>query len=329
MQLDKDYSKISRDIEAMSGVTIGRRTLSDLHFGDDVSLRLDQIEALHRYFQRLGFPFLCHPTLASTLSGIDELHILIPAYRDSYDPHRRLCSPWDVLAAERVRESAALATFSGHTALHQLANDRKFSLPRGESTARTSRICLGSPRATVAFNVFCERLIDFPGTEPGNKLELPVKFYWRDPELEGPFVVKTEQIPRTVRRSAKFRRARAALIFTDGFPNLFEISNLDDPSVREFPSYAIVLARWLEDGSILACIAGLTGPATEAAARLFLGLEFSVPAPRVSAMKRSTSPLALYVIESTIEVGEPGTDDDLRVLKDDSIKLIYRKYLRP
>lgn len=309
---------------------IHRKTLSELDAGKDVELRLSQIEALHDYLSHLGLPILLQPKVVVALNVSDEVHVLIPAYRDTSDDHRRLCSPWDVLAADRIRTPLEMGNLSGRTVLQKVANDDVWTAPARTAPASISRVCIGSSRATCLFDTFAGRLMMFGNAKQFNTINLPFRFYWRGYKSRSPYVINEAEVSSRIRNQPRFKLARAAFIFSDGREPLFEISNLDDPALREFESYAVVLTRWVSERSVWACVSGLTGPATEAAARLFHNLDFAVPRPK-NEEDIANTPLAVQFIKVAMTVpSEQNTPDDLRTLKEESIaQLGGTQYLLP
>ena len=335
------YSSIAHD------AGLDRRTISRLDAGEDVELRVSQIEALHVVFAKLGLPLLRHPTMAAALAAGGDVQLLIPAYRDSANKHRRLCSPWDVLAADRIRGPLQQKYPTIRTTLQQVAHEEPLKLEQDVTQRSGHILCIGSPRATAAFDSVASRITEFGSGRDERHVRPPVRFYWKDFHSDSPFVMTDDELPRRLRKDANLRAARAALIFDDDdplgkdLPPLVEITNLDDPTRRSFDSYAMVLARRMENGGIWACISGLTGPATEAAARLFLDLEFSVPPlptqadsssrGHTSAHGESTfAALALYLIRATIDVNsDDAYADDLRTIRGDSIELLSTPWPQP
>lgn len=301
-----------------AGSGINRRTLSRLNDGADVSLTVSQIEALHGYLASRGFPFLHHANLAAALQASDRIQILLPVYHDPKDKYKRLCSPWDIWAADEIRSPARRPSLADRIVLQRLGSSRPLKLEEEPGATCVSHICIGSPRATdaEAFGDFCKPLTALSSDPLEEPLHVPVKFYWRDYSSNSPYVYSHGEVPKKILKQTDFEHARAALIFDDGTA-LIEITNLDDPRQKHFDSYAIVLARRLANGAVRAVVAGLTGPATAAAARLFLDLEFSVP------VSDAESPLALYVIQARITAsGNQAVHDDLRTVATDGIKLV-------
>lgn len=301
------------------GSGIHRRTISRLDAGEDVELRLSQLEALHSYLSEQQLPILLQPKVATALQSSEQVHVLVPAYRDASDDHRRLCSPWDVLAADRIRTPLESGSLPGRTFLKSIANDLAGVEPMEAVPEAVSRICIGSPRATRLFDTFATRLTMFGAARHRDTIPLPFQFYWKkDPPLS-PFVMDHSEVPARLRNNTQFKLARAALIFEDREP-LLEISNLDNPSLKEFPSYAVVLTRWVSQQSLWACVAGLTGPATEAAARKFLSLDFAIPRPK-QPEELANTPLAVHLFKVMMTVPKrAASPDDLRALKADSVE---------
>ena len=301
---------------------IHRKTISRLDAGEDVELRISQLETLHGFLSDRQLPILVQPKISAAIAASDELQVLVSVYRDSSDGHRRLCSPWDVLAADRIRTPLESGHLPGRTVLKTVPNDLPLSglaEPGGEGI---SRVCIGSPRATSLFDTFATRLSLFGAARDRDTISMPFRFYWRDYESKSPFVAMSAELPAKLRQSARFKRARAALLFDDHREPLLEISNLDDPSLKEFCSYAVVMSRWVSERSIWSCISGLTGPATEGAARRFLDLDFAIPRPK-SAEELEQTPLAVHFFKLMMSV--PATlepHDDLRALQVDSIEQI-------
>jgi hypothetical protein len=162
-----------------AGSGINRLTLSHLNDGADVSLKVSQVEALHAYLASRGFPFLHHANLAAALQSSDRIQILLPEYLDPTDKHKRLCSPWDVWAADEIRSPTRRPSLADRFVLHRLGNSRSLQLQDEPDANCVSHICIGSPRATKMFDEFCEPLTAISGARTRKPLHVPVKFYWR------------------------------------------------------------------------------------------------------------------------------------------------------
>lgn len=339
------WAPLERDIQEKlrhRNPRLSRRQLEKLSQGN-LALRLDQLDALDHYFQkvlnvRVTDPH-SSPTAIDLIASHGEVCFVLGSQPDLDELNPRIdFSRWDVRAFARLlrllqttrpglqvwfedvifRGDKAAEHFKDENAVsaretwfHEVTND-----------SGPSVICLGSPKANHCAEVLLSKMFGCdPFVNPRENTGLEFAFVWpgkdkRAGELSSCFILDSQRdrnrllkLPSVsdpvLRKIAGEARDASALVVGDKF---YPVNR--SPG-GEWKSYGIIaVSKWAS--RTIVCVCGLTGTATLGGASLLADLSLDLPEPRHSV---SWIPFCVEVEDQPV-AGEEFRKDNRRVKKE-------------
>jgi len=265
---------------------IERRKLRAIAENDpELTLSLAELRTLDAYLEQFGHglaysPLFEKPELMRGLADSGRVDFLLGSKVDPLEDFRINISHWDVLGLSRIQ--ARVLSFSQSVRvrirelrMHENVQDAREEVADAGMTELfgdhgPSLVCIGSSRGNqMAEPMLCRMagLKPFRAKQPGGLPELPFQFVWdsgRRYVLESAFHLDGEK--------AKAEEPSAGVAVLDEKAACFrhaagyEIDELTREK-NEGYTYALCVAQRRAEGQIWLLVAGLTGPATYAAAK--------------------------------------------------------------
>jgi hypothetical protein len=266
--------------------TIDRRKLKSIVDNDPgLVLSLGELRALDRYLEPFGHglaynPLFEKPQVLGRIAQTRRAAFLLGSKTDKNDPFRINISHWDFLGLSHIQ--AGLLGFPQNVyidirevRMHDQIEDARAALRDPElkqlfGDGGPSLICLGSSRGNQVANWMLCRMVGrepFDSSDSRDHPELPIHFVWPLPQdylFPSPFHLTAEQASREDPAVGEAVKRRAACFRYRG---RYVVDELTDPRKREGSTYALCAAQRRPGGAIWLLAAGVTGPATYAAAR--------------------------------------------------------------
>jgi hypothetical protein len=293
---------------------IDRRKLKKMAEGDGFTISPQELIVLDHYLSPFGLGlgerplFIRRPLLESFIrsEGVD----LCVASFPEVEAERNAVSLWDIKAFNRLQNELQSRRrdlrlqlkdiFLGqHTPLD---NDFKKLL----DDPKVNLICIGSPRANPLAEFILKKV--FEGTPT---TQLPFGFWWENESRtqKSRFTVPTRQaleMFRSLGIDNETRRKRSAIIL-QGRSNA-ELLLVEPKNVGPWKDYGLFIVHRQKNGKLLALLAGLSGPATFAAAEWLSETAISLPAPSVP------NASLIITLECTIEEIKDSLGDRRRII---------------
>jgi hypothetical protein len=257
-----------------------------VHNDPKLVLSLAELRGIDRYLERFGHglaynPFFEKPELLRCVAESRHALFLLGSKRDPKDDFRINISHWDVLGLSCIQGGVQgyaenLLLDIRETRMHEDVTEARQDLDDSElqrlySKRGPSLLCLGSSRGNqMAERMLCNmaNLKPFTDNAPGKHRNLPFYFVWakpRDYVLPSQFHLYADDAISDNREAGEaVMQKRAACFWHEGG---YLIDDLSIDGKREGFTYALCAAQRRENKQIWLLVAGLTGPATYAAAR--------------------------------------------------------------
>jgi len=313
---------LSEEISRANGggvdLRVDRRKLSELIEAHDVKLSFYELAALDVYLSQRGrglITLLQKPSLLTPLANSGRIAFMLGA-KPQPPPHETtVMSRWDVLALSNLQRSLDRVTSGVHFEIEEVllrdelderarilgsfGQDRWYELikdPNGPSV-----VCLGSPRACHAAEYLLCTMFGVPPfrTPTSDTVKsLPFQF------VEGTHV----DLPSGL-------AARSPIVSTKQ-PNGEKTHTYVGLKVdREYydltvSGYGLLAVQRRRNGKIWLVIAGLTGPATYATARILETQAIELPKP----IRGEHSDVLWCVVNAVIETRQVGRGDNREVV---------------
>ena len=284
------YVALARAISAANHLhedekdALDRRKLKKIVDGDqDLVLSIDELRALDRYLEPLGEglaynSFFLRSNILQPIADADRPVKFLIGSRP-VERSRLNLDHWDVNALAEIQRG--VGNFASNVRfdirdvlLHGDVKNARRSVTSGQWTELLaddgdSLVCLGSSRATHATELLLARMFDVPPFEdsPQTKARLPFHFVW-PPNLDhlfpSAFRYTPEELAAFDPQAARLVHAQTASALEMG--GSVYLDRLKQRLTGE--SYGVCVAQRRPGGQIWLVLAGVTGPATFAAARL-------------------------------------------------------------
>lgn len=293
------YVALARAISAANHLheddkdALDRRKLKKIIDGDqDLVLSIDELRALDRYLEPLGEGlaynnFFLRANILQTIADAGRPVKFLLGSRPVEDSRLNL-DHWDVNALAEIQRG--VGNFASNVRfdirdvlLHGDVKAARRSVTSGQWTELLaddgpSLVCLGSSRATHASELLLARMFDVQPFEdsPESKARLPFHFVW-PPDLDhlfpSAFRYTPEELAAFDPQAARLVHAQTASALEIG--GTVYLDRLKQQYTSE--SYGVCVAQRRRGGQIWLVLAGVTGPATYAAARLANRLALHLP----------------------------------------------------
>jgi hypothetical protein len=278
-QTDPELAGISRALD--------RRKLKSIVDNDPkLVLSLAELRGLDQYLEQFGQglavnPLFEKPELLRAIAESRHAAFLLGSKRDRSDDLRINISHWDVLGLSSIQ--AGIQSYGKNLLLdirearmHEDVTEARKDLGDPEllelfGERGPSLICLGSSRGNQLAEVMLGIMLgidSFEDAVPGSHLDLPFHFVWprtRKYVLPSKFHLYGEDATRESKEAGDAVMNEGAACFRHAGGYL--IDELTTEGKREGRTFALCAAQRRENGQIWLLVAGLTGPATYAAAR--------------------------------------------------------------
>ena len=323
------YSKLARAIQEVNRAEkppLDRRKLRRIVDHDEtVTLDMREIRALDRYLVPFGEgladrPLLVRRSLLSSLSAKDDVKMLLGTYPRR--EHRSDVSRWDLRALCLLQ--SALGQFHPRTK----SNIDDVLLPGEFETSPESRaqfehylhddkelsVCLiGAPRSNPASEGALAGMFELEPFIKTLPQRLPFHFIWT-PNARGPyasaFALEADDIvDRDPALAEEIRNEDAWALLAEG--ELYRVLRDKEFQTKSWKSYGVVVAQRRQGGQVWLVVAGLTGPATYAAA-LAVAREETGTLPEAPDDEQ-VSKICWSLVEASIEVDETVPGDNRKV----------------
>ena len=295
------YSKLERAIKAViqgdhkddsdsthTARAVDRRKLKSIVENDPkLVLSIAELRGIDQYLERFGHglaynPLFEKPELLRCVAESRHAVFLLGSKHDPKDDFRINISHWDVLGLSRIQAGVQgyaenLLLDIREVRMHEQAAEARKDLDDPElqrlyGKRGPSLLCLGSSRGNqMAERMLCKmaNLPPFTDPDPGKLRDLPFHFVWptrpRDYVLPSQFHIYGEGAIREDQEAGEAVMQKRAACFRHAGGYL--IDEVSTEGKREGYTYALCAAQRRESGKIWLLVAGLTGPATYAAAR--------------------------------------------------------------
>ncbi len=322
LELEGSYSKLADGIARANACDesqvprrpLDRRKLKRLVERDEnVALSYLELVALNRYLERFGEgltrkPILATPNLLTVLENSDRVTFLLGSKPRKH--HFQLdVSYWDVMSMAEVQRALSK---SDRVPRFDIQGIRLEPMPplgghltrswmRLLTDSHTSLVCFGSPRACLAAEMMLREMFTLGSAAAGS----PFAFVWSEDDTN----MKNSQFARTVREIAEIDpKIHLAVRNNSAWAFLFgdEVRKAPFAERGRTPTYAVVAAQRRSSHSTWVVAAGLSGPATLAAARAMTEISFTVP---------DNADVVWYPIEAHVETTRQN-DEILREVVD-------------
>jgi hypothetical protein len=264
---------------------VDRRKLKSIVDNDEkLTFSVVELRALDRYLERYGHglaysPLFSKPDLLQSLADYGDVTFLLGS-KPEEDHFRVNFSHWDVLAMGEIQRSVnafAPRVFFDirEVRLQPDVDGARRSVDESKCAQLLAEdgpsvVSLASSRRNPASDMMlsmmcgCEPFEDVPLTQ---KRSLPFHLVWppgRDPVLPSSFHLSSGDVERYDERAAEIVRNERASALVVG-----DEVWVDELTRRGYgPTYGVCVAQRRRRGQVWMVLAGLTGPATYAAARL-------------------------------------------------------------
>ncbi len=302
-----------------SKARIDRRTLIKIaNEPETINFSVDMLTALDVYFAPKGESLQDKPIFEKR--GI--LECLVEKRKVAFflgskprrAAHRNDISRWDARSLARLIGQAC--QFDLH--MDYDIEDVLLESQMDERTARErdwydildddsrSLVAIGSPRACLASEVMLARMFDVPpfkapALENGLLAKVPFAFHWPARVSRGfrsGFTCTTGDLESTAKKGFQFKEPGWRGLIRRGKASAFIMGDqvLAVPlGVRKWDAYGVIVAQRRSAGNVWLVVAGITGPATYAAAMLVNRLSVELPAEQ-----RGDGPILLQAVKTAI-----------------------------
>lgn len=311
-ELERGVRK-ANNVPSNETAPLDRRKLKKLAEGDpDVVMTLHEFEALDRFLEPLGHglastPLFEKPDVLLSIADAAKRVTFLPGSKPAKESRINL-DRWDVKALAKVQRG--VNRFGPQTQfdirdvlLHEDPDDAWRSVTEGswvkllDDMKGPTIIVPGSGRATHASDAVLSRMFSVaPMTDDQDKSALPFHFVWPeklDHVFPSAFRFTLGELAEKNKKAADAVRKHAGpALEVDGRVYLDRIRQ---SSSRD--TYGVVVAQRRPGGQIWLVLAGITGPATYAAARLLdEGLPFDL-----RAADGECSPVYWNLVKATVK----------------------------
>ena len=266
---------------------VDRRKLKSIVDNDPrLVLSIGELRALDLYLEGFGHGLAYNPLFEKQevlyhLAKSGRVDFLLGAKAEPNDPLRINISHWDVLGLNQIQ--TGVLGFSQNVKveiremlMHDGVEEARASLADESVEALfgdrgPSLVCLGSSRGNhLAERMLCHMagLKPFQDEQPDGTPDPPFHFVWdrlRPWVLPSPFHLYGEEVNRRRPSVGEAVLQRKAACFLHG-DSEYLVDDLTREDRRQGSTYALCAAQRRESGQIWLLVAGLTGPATYAAA---------------------------------------------------------------
>ncbi|MDH7502365.1 MAG: hypothetical protein QHJ82_06575 [Verrucomicrobiota bacterium] len=314
-----------------TGCYVDRRTLEKLVKNPEkVNISLRMLKALEAYFASKGMslkgvPIFIKPYLIDSLVEQKRITFFLGS-KPRPGTHRNDISRWDTRSLARL--ISRVSGFEVH--MDYDIEDVLLETPMDEkAAARTdwykmlddstrSLVAIGSPKACHASEVMLARML---GVEPfesalgcnGSKLRVPFAFVWhRMPpgRFRSSFCLTHREVKRIGsgieiadvdgRKHMAEKKTSALILDIDRCR-----AELVPAGRTEWDAYGMIVAQRRAGGSVWVVLAGITGPATYAAAELLKGIRGELPRQEPNGGMVLIQPIAVTIkIDRDCKVGD-------------------------
>jgi len=283
--IQDDGDRESDSVEAARAVD--RRKLKSIVDNDPkLVLSIAELRGIDQYLERFGHglaynPLFEKPELLHCIAESRHAVFLLGSKHDPKDDYRINISHWDVLGLSCIQTGVQgyaenLLLEIREIRMHEeVAEARKYldvvELRRLYAERGPSLLCIGSSRGNqMAERMLCKmaNLTPFTDADPGKRRDLPFHFVWAKPGdyvLPSQFHLYADDAIHDNREAGEAVLQKRAACFRHA--DRYLIDDLTTDGKREGYTYALCAAQRRKSGKIWLLVAGLTGPATYAAAR--------------------------------------------------------------
>jgi hypothetical protein len=283
--IQADGDRDSNSIDAARAVD--RRKLKSIVDNDPkLVLSIAELRGIDQYLERFGFglaynPLFEKPEVLRCIAESGHATFLLGSKHDPKDDYRINISHWDVLGLSRIQAGVQRYAENLLLEIREVRMHEEVALARKDlddpelqrlfSESGPSLLCFGSSRGNqMAERMLCKMadLPPFTDTAPGELRDLPFQFVWPKPAdyvLPSQFHIYGEGVTSENQEAGEAVMQKRAACFRHAGGYL--IDEVSTEGKREGYTYALCAAQRRESGKIWLLVAGLTGPATYAAAR--------------------------------------------------------------
>ena len=307
------------NLQAHSNCKIGRTALENfINIPAEAGLTIENMAALHVFLRTFGegFDQHCFVEKSGILDWLSRSRSLACLLASKPSHKQEYISSWDFKSTLELRTSlTSMGAKFKHGNDDVLVPTRKPMDPVQEQKINNllqgeivSLISVGSPLACLSTEMILARMFGVrPFDKPTAARPMPFYFVWPPhytQHLQSSFVLSADDLP-CAELAGRVQNRKASALKIDG-------TFLEVPiGERRYTLYGILAAQKRRNDHVWVVLAGLSGPATLAAAIKAKEVPLALPS-----VQGKNSPILWAVVEADILHTDPGDDGDGRIIED-------------